>query len=397
MLVAVADRLDSLVGLIAAGNMPTATADPYGLRRAAYGMLQVCACCDYRLWRPSPCQHHKGQLLPPPLLCARCSLWPPCTLPTAACTAACVQLSPLSQALPASPYLPCCWCCPAPLQALISNRVSVSLSAAVALAASLQPIAVSEQAQRDAVGYIRGRLEQVMVEGGASAEAVRAVAAERGDNPALAVATVEQLGAALAQGEQLRAVMGALSRPVRIVRGKQVEAAWTVDPAKFDCQEERALHAALQAVTGACACVRAWVCLCVRLFIRAALCCLPPPCHALLLPALSLCLSPRAVQLWHTSALSPLLTSAVSFLTTTLPAALVSSLCALRAGQLRPDMSVAQFLSACEALIQPIDAFFDKVFVMAEDISVRNNRLALLRDVAGLTRGVVDLSQLPGF
>eukprot|EP00955_Chlamydomonas_euryale_P119010 366569-Chlamydomonas_euryale.AAC.47 len=41
MLVAVADRLDSLVGLFAAGCAPTASADPYGLRRAAYGMLQV--------------------------------------------------------------------------------------------------------------------------------------------------------------------------------------------------------------------------------------------------------------------------------------------------------------------------------------------------------------------
>lgn len=41
VLAAVADRLDSLVGLTAAGCGPTAAADPYGLRRAAYGMLQV--------------------------------------------------------------------------------------------------------------------------------------------------------------------------------------------------------------------------------------------------------------------------------------------------------------------------------------------------------------------
>jgi glycyl-tRNA synthetase len=34
-------RLDSLVGLFAAGCAPTATADPYGLRRAAVGMLQA--------------------------------------------------------------------------------------------------------------------------------------------------------------------------------------------------------------------------------------------------------------------------------------------------------------------------------------------------------------------
>ena len=67
ILVAIADRLDSLVrnnvflphppphtpplstpppaqvGLFAAGCGPSAAADPYGLRRAAYGMLQVSA------------------------------------------------------------------------------------------------------------------------------------------------------------------------------------------------------------------------------------------------------------------------------------------------------------------------------------------------------------------
>ena len=44
MLVAVADRLDSLVGLFAAGCAPSAATDPFALRRAAYGMLQVTAC-----------------------------------------------------------------------------------------------------------------------------------------------------------------------------------------------------------------------------------------------------------------------------------------------------------------------------------------------------------------
>ena len=41
ILVAVADRLDSLVGLWAAGEAPRSSADPFGLRRSAYGMLQV--------------------------------------------------------------------------------------------------------------------------------------------------------------------------------------------------------------------------------------------------------------------------------------------------------------------------------------------------------------------
>ncbi|MBI5666667.1 MAG: glycine--tRNA ligase subunit beta [Chloroflexi bacterium] len=38
---AIADRLDSLVGLFAVGLAPRSTADPYGLRRAALGIIQI--------------------------------------------------------------------------------------------------------------------------------------------------------------------------------------------------------------------------------------------------------------------------------------------------------------------------------------------------------------------
>ena len=41
MLIALADRLDSLLGLFAVGLVPTSTADPYGLRRAALGLVQT--------------------------------------------------------------------------------------------------------------------------------------------------------------------------------------------------------------------------------------------------------------------------------------------------------------------------------------------------------------------
>lgn len=34
-------RLDSLVGLFAVGKAPSASADPFGLRRAAYGLVQT--------------------------------------------------------------------------------------------------------------------------------------------------------------------------------------------------------------------------------------------------------------------------------------------------------------------------------------------------------------------
>jgi len=48
-------------------------------------------------------------------------------------------------------------------------------------------------------------------------------------------------------------------------------------------------------------------------------------------------------------------------------------------------------------LIQPLEDFFNSVFVMAEDERVRNNRLTLLRKVESLPKGIADLSVLPGF
>jgi glycyl-tRNA synthetase len=146
------------------------------------------------------------------------------------------------------------------------------------------------------------------------------VLAERGDNPALAAASAQQLQQELSSGaaSALPGVLTALARPTRIVKGKggAVDASVKVDPAKFEQKEERDLHEAYLAASS----------------------------------------------------------------------------------KLQPgSMSIGEFLEVVQPLVAPIDAFFDKVFVMCEDEGVKRNRLALLRDVAGVTRGVVDLSQLPGF
>ncbi|KAK9809022.1 hypothetical protein WJX72_008075 [[Myrmecia] bisecta] len=241
ILVAVADRLDSLVGLVAAGLTPTASTDPYGLRRIAYGMLE----------------------------------------------------------------------------ALVGNQVRLDLRSAVATAAKTQRIAVSSDAQTAALEFVVRRLEQLLVDGGCGVEAVRAVLNERGHDPSLAAATARALHAEVVAGEssRLASVMTAMSRPTRIVRGKEVDPAWTVDEGRFEMEEERALHAACQSVS-------------------------------------------RRVQ---------------------------------------PDMAISDFLEVCQELIQPVDAFFTAVFVMCDDEAVRQNRLALLRDISALPAGIVDFSQLPGF
>ncbi|NLJ60648.1 MAG: glycine--tRNA ligase subunit beta, partial [Firmicutes bacterium] len=45
-------------------------------------------------------------------------------------------------------------------------------------------------------------------------------------------------------------------------------------------------------------------------------------------------------------------------------------------------------------LAEPIDIFFTEVLVMAEDESLRGNRLALLAHVASLAREVADLGKV---
>jgi glycyl-tRNA synthetase len=63
---------------------------------------------------------------------------------------------------------------------------------------------------------------------------------------------------------------------------------------------------------------------------------------------------------------------------------------------IRPS-TIDEFLSVVVKLIPSINAFFDKVLVMAEDQKVRENRLALVGEIAGLARGIADLSRLEGF
>ncbi len=59
--------------------------------------------------------------------------------------------------------------------------------------------------------------------------------------------------------------------------------------------------------------------------------------------------------------------------------------------------SVNDFLNAFLPMIPAVNRFFDVVLVMADDITVRQNRLGLLQRVAALAEGVADFSRLEGF
>jgi glycyl-tRNA synthetase beta chain len=53
-------------------------------------------------------------------------------------------------------------------------------------------------------------------------------------------------------------------------------------------------------------------------------------------------------------------------------------------------------MRALSRLRQPVDAFFDKVTVNAEDLALRANRLRLLNDIREATRTVADFSRIEG-
>ncbi|OVA10589.1 Glycine-tRNA ligase [Macleaya cordata] len=65
--------------------------------------------------------------------------------------------------------------------------------------------------------------------------------------------------------------------------------------------------------------------------------------------------------------------------------------------KIHPGVEVDDFVETSSQLLQPLEDFFNHVFVMADDERVRKNRLALLKKIADLPKGIADLSVLPGF
>ncbi len=61
------------------------------------------------------------------------------------------------------------------------------------------------------------------------------------------------------------------------------------------------------------------------------------------------------------------------------------------------DYTIGDFLTVFEPFVPTINAFFDNIMVMDEDMLVRQNRLALLQSLTALTKGRADLSHLSGF
>ncbi|MBK9210257.1 MAG: glycine--tRNA ligase subunit beta [Anaerolineales bacterium] len=173
MALALTDRLDSLVGLFAAGLAPTGAKDPFGLRRAAIGVVQP----------------------------------------------------------------------------LIEYDIDFDLSEAVKKSVKTQPIPVSEEAQKQILEFIAGRLKVVLGDMDFKHDIIEAVLAAQSTNPAGTVRAVKQLSAWVGR-EDWSSILDGFARCVRIIRSAGLDdKPLTIDDGKFVEKEERDLQAAIQSST----------------------------------------------------------------------------------------------------------------------------------------------------
>jgi glycyl-tRNA synthetase len=172
--VALTDRLDSLVGLFAAGLAPTGAKDPFALRRAAIGTVQP----------------------------------------------------------------------------LIEHDMDFNLRTAVARAAKLQPIEVTDEVQEQVLDFIDGRLS-VLLKESYRYDVVDAVLAVRSDNPAGAARAVKQLQAWVERVDW-DTILPGYARCVRIIRAAETEdrELKTVSESILVEPSEKALYQAIQASVG---------------------------------------------------------------------------------------------------------------------------------------------------
>lgn len=318
VLCSIADRLDSLVGLFGADQAPTASADIYGLRRAAYGMLEV--------WSGA------GSTVN-------------------------------------AQYSEAMWVCDLMLlQTLLHSGTRLDMRKAIGLAADLQPLSISEECRVNIFEFIVRRLEQLLVDSGIPVEATRAILSERSHDPVLAHASAKELQVGqhqplLSEGPQadqaakcelkrdlqaelvegssrLQTVATVLSRPVRLTRGKNAHG--SVDVALFEHSEEQTLHEVANELDAE---ISTDISICD--FLEA----------GYRYPGANCDYEPFLAQYEAQKGL----------------------------------MQVARRLEG------PMTSFFDSVFVMCDDERMRNNRLALLSRIADLSKGVLDLTALPGF
>jgi len=165
LVVGLSDRIDSLVGLFSVGLKPTGTSDQFGLRRSAFGLVQL----------------------------------------------------------------------------LIHHNLSISLRTVTHEAAALFDLTATDPVVDEVVTYILHRLQGLLLNQGYRYDVIEAVLAARGDDPAVAFATVRDLESRTQQAE-FAPILRGYARAMRIVR--KIEQAYPVDPALFTEEVELDLYMA---------------------------------------------------------------------------------------------------------------------------------------------------------
>ncbi|MBS0612238.1 MAG: glycine--tRNA ligase subunit beta [Proteobacteria bacterium] len=238
---ALADRIDTLTGIFAIDQKPTGAKDPFGLRRAALGILRI----------------------------------------------------------------------------LLAAKLDIDLAALLATAAANQPVQ-REAAARESHAFLMDRLRGLYIERGENFanEMLDAVLASDARSPVDIEARLLALRDFLKQPDAAN-LAAANKRIANLLRKTEVADGVRADPALFNSDAERALHAAIERIR-------------------------EPVEHAL-------------------------------------------------AGK-----RYREALKSLTSLRSSVDAFFDGVMVMDENAVLRNNRLAMLKDLSTLFGGVANLSHLPG-
>ncbi len=165
LLLGLADRLDTLAGLFGAGLAPRSSADPYGLRRAALGVVQL----------------------------------------------------------------------------LVHGTLEADFVQLIDQVADAQPIDVDTATRDQLVEFMGGRLEVWLQDQNYPTDVVKAVVAEQGTNPQGAVTGADELSKWVTR-DDWEPILDGFARCVRITRSEETR--YSVDPAHFGHDEERALYEA---------------------------------------------------------------------------------------------------------------------------------------------------------
>jgi glycyl-tRNA synthetase beta chain len=294
--VALADKLDTLVGFWAIGEKPTGSGDPYQLRRAALGVIRIVLENDLRLplaralvvaFRLLGSQEWKRELL------STLEKWDKAA-------AAAQKFSPRANV---------------PFEMTMDRQTYLSK---MRVPDADEATAV---AMIDLLAFFADRLKVHLREKGARHDLIDAVFSLGGqDDLALIVKRVEALGEFLKSDDGANLLIG-VRRAINIVRDEEKKDkksyAGAADAALLREPQEKTLHAAIQKVKKDTAAA----------------------------------------------------------------------------------INVENFAGAMRALAElraPVDAFFDKVIVNADDSALRANRLALLSEIRAATLNVADFSKIAG-